>query len=132
MGLPYYITTPIYYVNDRPHIGHCYTTLLADVAARFQRLVRGATPPGLADSATSSAGAGGDEGARAVFLLTGTDEHADKVVTAAAERGLTPQAWAAQNAAEFRAAFDFLGCRYDDFIRTTEPRHKDKVVQYIA
>jgi methionyl-tRNA synthetase len=64
---PYYITTPIYYVNDRPHIGHCYTTTLADVAARAQRLI-----------------------GRDVFFLTGTDEHADKVSKAAHERGKTP------------------------------------------
>jgi methionyl-tRNA synthetase len=114
---PYYITTPIYYVNDRPHIGHCYTTLLADIAARFQRLIRGTPLP-----------AGGVPD---VFLLTGTDEHADKVVTSAAEHGVSPQAWADQNAAAFKAAFDFMGCRYDDFIRTTEPRHKEKVVRYI-
>lgn len=109
---PYYITTPIYYVNDRPHIGHCYTTLLADVAARFQRLIRGSS--------------------RDVFFLTGTDEHADKVVTSAAQHGVSPQAWADQNSAAFRAAFEFLNASYDDFIRTTEPRHKEKVVQYIS
>src|SRR3954454_13761103 len=77
---PYYLTTPIYYVNDRPHIGHCYTTLLADVAARFQRLIRGEA-----------------KGHGRVFLLTGTDEHADKVVTSAAEHAMTPQQWADQN-----------------------------------
>jgi methionyl-tRNA synthetase len=114
---PYYLTTPIYYVNDRPHIGHCYTTLLADVAARFQRLARGV--------------AKGEAGDRGVFLLTGTDEHADKVVTSAAEHGMTPQAWADRNAEEFRKAFEFLHSSHDDFIRTTEPRHKEKVPQYI-
>jgi len=112
---PYYITTPIYYVNDRPHIGHCYTTLLADIAARYQRLIRGVVP-----------------GAPGVFLLTGTDEHADKVVTSAAAHNMPPQAWADQNAAEFHKAFQFMDCRYDDFIRTTEPRHKDKVEAYIS
>ncbi len=117
---PYYITTPIYYVNDRPHIGHCYTSLLADIASRFQRLIRGTTP---------GSGPGSPD---AVFLLTGTDEHADKVVTSAAEHGFTPQAWADQNAAAFKAAFAFMGIQYDDFIRTTEPRHKTKVTQYIA
>jgi methionyl-tRNA synthetase len=117
---PYYITTPIYYVNDKPHIGHCYTTLLADVAARLQRLVRGRISP-----SPILAGHG-------VFLLTGTDEHADKVVTSAREHGVTPQAWADQNAAAFRKAFDFLNCSYDDFIRTTEPRHKAKVTEYIS
>ncbi len=109
---PYYITTPIYYVNDKPHIGHCYTTVLADVAARFQRLIRG-------DSSS-------------VFFLTGTDEHADKVVTSALEHKTTPQAWADQNAAAFKEAFAFMGVSNNDFIRTSEPRHKDKVTQYIT
>ncbi len=104
----YYITTPIYYVNDRPHIGHCYTTVVADVAARFQRLI------------------GSD-----VFFLTGTDEHADKVVTSAAEHNVTPQEWADRNAQAFKDAFAFLGCTINDFIRTTEPRHRDKVAGYI-
>jgi methionyl-tRNA synthetase len=109
---PFYITTPIYYVNDRPHIGHCYTTLVADIAARFTRLIRGADGPG-------------------VFLLTGTDEHADKVVTAAAAHGLSPQDWADRNAVEFRKAFEFMRVGFDDFIRTTEPRHKERVSGYI-
>ncbi len=104
----FYITTPIYYVNDRPHIGHCYTTLLADVAARFYRLV------------------GAD-----VFFLTGTDEHAEKVVTAAEERSLTPLEWADRNAAAFQEAFRELEFSNDDFIRTTEDRHKNKVIEYI-
>jgi methionyl-tRNA synthetase len=116
---PYYITTPIYYVNDKPHIGHCYTTLVADVAARLQRLIRGEPNP-------EGGAAGGS-----VFLLTGTDEHADKVVTSAKEHGTTPQDWADQNAAAFRKAFEFMGISNNDFIRTTESRHKDKVVQYI-
>src|SRR5690606_40216864 len=66
----WYGTTPSYYVNERPHIGHCYTTLVDDVAARFQRLIRGS--------------------GEAVFLLTGTDEHGEKVVTRAREHGVTP------------------------------------------
>lgn len=111
---PYYITTPIYYVNDRPHIGHCYTTLLADVAARFERLAR------------CGLGRCGE-----VFFLTGTDEHADKVVTSAAAHGATPQQWADRNAAEFEKAFAFLGSTHDDFIRTTQPRHKEKVSAYL-
>lgn len=105
----YYITTPIYYVNDAPHIGHCYSTLVADVAARFHRL------------------AGKD-----VFFLTGTDEHADRVATTAAERGLTPIQWATQNAEAFKNAFESLGFTHADFIRTTEDRHTEKVTQYIA
>lgn len=108
---PFYLTTPIYYVNDRPHIGHCYTTVVADVVARFHRLLRG--------------------GAGDVFLLTGTDEHADKVVTSAAAHGHTPQAWADLNADAFKKAFAFMGVSNDDFIRTTEPRHKDAVPRYL-
>ncbi|GJQ29549.1 MAG: methionine--tRNA ligase [Phycisphaerae bacterium] len=111
MPEPFYLTTPIYYVNDRPHIGHCYTTVVADVVARFERLRRGS--------------------AADVFLLTGTDEHADKVVTSAAAHGKSPQQWADQNAEEFRKAFAFMGVSNDDFIRTTEPRHRDRVPHYI-
>ncbi|MFA6044733.1 MAG: methionine--tRNA ligase [Phycisphaerales bacterium] len=112
---PYYLTTPIYYVNDRPHIGHCYTTLVADVMARYHRLWRGE-----------------EMGAPGVFFLTGTDEHADKVVTSAAANGKGPQAWADLNAAEFVKAFASIGIANDDFIRTTEPRHRDKVPGYIS
>lgn len=104
----YYVTTPIYYVNDRPHIGHCFTTTVADVVARFQRLF-----------------------GRDVFFLTGTDEHADKVVTTAAEKGMTPLQWSDINAAEFEKAFAALNISNDDFIRTTQDRHKEKVGQYI-
>ncbi len=107
----YYVTTPIYYVNDRPHIGHCYTTLLADVGARFQRMRLGRP---------------GD-----VFCLTGTDEHAEKVVQSAAKHGLSPLEWADRNAAEFRKAFDAMGFACDDFVRTTEDRHKTKASAYI-
>lgn len=104
----YYITTPIYYVNDRPHIGHCFTTTAADVAARFARLF-----------------------GRDVFFLTGTDEHADKVVTTAAEKGMTPLAWSDKNAAEFAKVFAALNISNTDFIRTTQDRHKTKVLEYI-
>jgi methionyl-tRNA synthetase len=105
---PCYITTPIYYVNDRPHIGHCYTTLLADVAARAQRML-----------------------GREVFFLTGTDEHAEKVSKAAAERGLTPLDWATRNAERFKEAFAFMGFSNDDFVRTTEARHTTRASAYI-
>ncbi len=105
---PYYITTPIYYVNDRPHIGHCYTTLIADVAARAQRLI-----------------------GRDVFFLTGTDEHAEKVVTTATEKGHTPMEWATINAERFKDAFAFMNFSNDDFVRTTEDRHKAKAAEYI-
>ena len=104
----FYVTTPIYYVNDAPHIGHCYTTLLADALARHHRLA-----------------------GRDTFFLTGTDEHAEKVVSAAAERGISPIEWADKNAAAFRAAFDEMEISCDDFIRTTEHRHTDKVREYI-
>ncbi len=117
--MPTYITTPIYYVNDRPHIGHCYTTLLADVTARFYRLLAGAPP------------ATAPQGSPDVFFLTGTDEHADKVVTSAAANNVSPIRWADQNAAEFKKAFAFMNCSNDDFIRTTEDRHKSKVLEYI-
>ncbi len=96
----FYLTTPIYYVNDEPHIGHLFTTTVADAIARAHRLA-------------------GDE----VFFLTGTDEHAAKVVDSAAERGLTAQQWSDRNAAAFRDAFAEFGIETDDFIRTSEPRH---------
>lgn len=104
----FYITTPIYYVNDRPHVGHCYTTIVADAIARFMRLA-----------------------GRDVFFLTGTDEHAEKVVESAAKHGVSPMAWADKNAAEFRKAFAFIASSHDDFIRTTEVRHTERVRRYI-
>ncbi len=108
MTEPCYITTPIYYVNDRPHIGHCYTTLLADVAARAQRLI-----------------------GRDVFFLTGTDEHAEKVSRSAAEHGVSPLEWATTNADRFKDAFAFMGFSNDDFVRTTEDRHTSRASAYI-
>jgi methionyl-tRNA synthetase len=96
----YYVTTPIYYVNDVPHIGHMYTTLACDVLARFKRL-------------------DGYE----VRFLTGTDEHGQKVQKAAAQAGMTPQAFTDKVSANFRALADTMGFSNDDFIRTTEPRH---------
>jgi len=102
-----YLTTPIYYVNDRPHLGHAYTTIAADTMARYHRLA-------------------GDD----VWLLTGTDEHGDKIAQAAAKAGVTPQALADRNSAAFRETWNALGIANDDFIRTTEPRHT-KVVQAI-
>lgn len=96
----YYVTTPIYYVNGAPHIGHAYTSVAADVIARFKRL------------------AGFD-----VFFLTGTDEHGQKVEQAAEAKGMQPQAFADAVAADFRDMYDTMDISYDDFIRTTEPRH---------
>ena len=103
----YYITTPIYYVNDVPHIGHAYTTIAADVAARFKRL------------------AGYD-----VFFLTGTDEHGVNIARVAERHHVSPQAWTDRIAGEFQTLWRRLNISNDDFIRTTEPRHA-KVVQAI-
>ncbi len=103
----FFITTPIYYVNGEPHLGHAYTTVAADAIARWQRF-RG----------------------RDVFFLTGTDEHGQKVYQTALSRGLTPQQHCDELTVPFRALFDRLLCSYDDYIRTTEPRHT-RVVQAI-
>ena len=105
----FYVTTPIYYVNDKPHLGHVYTTMVADVVARYHRLK-------------------GDD----TFFLTGVDEHAAKVSEMAAARGVTPQQWADENAAEFRGTFDKLELTYDDFVRTSSEHHKQKVTEYVA
>lgn len=109
MNERFYVTTPIYYVNDKPHIGHVYTTTIADILARYHRLA-------------------GDD----VFFLTGTDEHAAKVVESAAQNNVTPLQWADQNATAFQDTFKNLGITNNDFIRTTQQRHKDKVTEYIA
>lgn len=100
MSSSYYVTTPIYYVNDVPHIGHAYTTVAADALARYYR-VRG----------------------RKVFFLTGTDEHGQKVQRAAEAKGLTPQELCDRNAQHFRELWGRMNISYDDFIRTTEARH---------
>jgi methionyl-tRNA synthetase len=100
----FYLTTPIYYVNARPHIGHAYTTIAADVIARRHRLL-------------------GDD----TFLLTGTDEHGQKVERSAAAAGVSPQQFADQVSASFKALWDRMGITYDDYIRTTEPRHTQGV-----
>src|SRR5918911_1014819 len=96
----FYLTTPIYYVNDVPHGGHAYTTLAADALARYHRLR-------------------GDD----VWFLTGTDEHGQNVARWADEHGETPQAYVDRIASAFRRLWDHLGISYDDFIRTTEERH---------
>jgi methionyl-tRNA synthetase len=96
----FYITTPIYYINDEPHIGHAYTTVAADVLARWRRA----------------------HGER-VFFLTGTDEHGQKVARAAEARGLDPQTWTDQIVERWKATWADLDISYDDFIRTTEQRH---------
>jgi methionyl-tRNA synthetase len=100
MSEPFYVTTPIYYVNDEPHLGHAYTTILADVLARYARLA-----------------------GRETFFLTGTDEHGQKVQEAARHRDVAPQAHADEMVVRFQQAWEHLHVDYDDFIRTTEPRH---------
>ncbi|HEY3975086.1 MAG TPA: methionine--tRNA ligase [Candidatus Sulfotelmatobacter sp.] len=100
----FYITTPIYYVNARPHIGHAYTTIACDTIARRQRLL------------------GAD-----VFFLTGTDEHGQKIERAAEAAGKTPQQYADEISAQFRHLWKRMGISNDDFIRTTEERHKKRV-----
>jgi len=101
----FYVTTPIYYVNDVPHIGHAYTTVAADVLARWYRL----------------------KGYR-VHFLTGMDEHGEKVAKTAAEKGMTPQEWCDHMAPHFQAMLELLDISNDDFIRTTEERHVRGVV----
>ena len=101
MATPYYITTPIYYVNDDPHIGHAYTTLACDVLARFKRMD------------------GYD-----VHFLTGTDEHGQKVEKAAAAAGVDPQSFTDRVSQNFRELASRMNFSHDDFIRTTEDRHK--------
>ncbi len=104
----FYITTPIYYVNDVPHIGHAYTTVAADVLARYWRL-RG----------------------RDVFFLTGLDEHGQKVQLAAAQAGIDPQTHCDKLAPQFQALWKRLNISNDAFIRTTDPPHKSIVQRYL-
>ncbi|MEG1337554.1 methionine--tRNA ligase [Cetobacterium sp.] len=104
MSKNFYVTTPIYYVNGDPHVGSAYTTIAADVIAKYKKSM------------------GFD-----VFFLTGTDEHGQKVEEAAKTRGLTPQAWTDSMAPRFIEMWKALDINYTDFIRTTEPRHKDAV-----
>ena len=97
----FYVTTPIYYVNGAPHIGHAYTSVAADVLARWKRL-------------------DGHE----VFFLTGTDEHGQKVEKAAHDAGVAPQEFADRISQQFQGLSTLMGLSNDDFIRTTEERHK--------
>jgi methionyl-tRNA synthetase len=105
----FFLTTPIYYVNDAPHVGHAYTTVNADAIARWHRLA-------------------GDE----VFFMTGTDEHGAKVAESAAEHGMEPKDWADRTAARFADAWRGLDIAYDDFIRTSEPRHYRAVQEFLT
>jgi methionyl-tRNA synthetase len=104
-----YITTPIYYVNDVPHIGHAYTTIIADTLARYSRL------------------AGMD-----TFFLTGTDEHGQKIAQSAEARGRTPQEYADEVSGKFKALWDDFDISYDKYIRTTDDYHKEGVQKAFA
>lgn len=105
----FYVTTPIYYVNDEPHIGHAYTTVLADILTRFHRLM-------------------GQE----TFFLTGVDEHGQKVQEAARQRGIDPQTHCDEMVVRYQSLWKRLEIRNDDFIRTTQERHKKIVYEFIA
>ncbi|HVZ18085.1 MAG TPA: methionine--tRNA ligase [Terriglobales bacterium] len=104
MDSKFYITTPIYYVNARPHIGHAYTTIVCDTIARRQRMM-----------------------GKDTYFLTGTDEHGFKIERAAQAQSITPQQLADNVSNAFKATWDRMEITYNDFIRTTEPRHKTRV-----
>ncbi|MGL9718108.1 MAG: methionine--tRNA ligase [Wolbachia sp.] len=101
----FYITTPIYYVNDKPHIGHAYTSLICDVTARFMKLA-----------------------GKNVKFTTGTDEHGQKIEKAAKAKGMQPKEFTDEVSVSFRKLAEFMNFQYDDFIRTTEDRHEKAVV----
>lgn len=105
----YYFTTPIYYVNAKPHIGHAYTTILCDTFARFHRFMGETT-----------------------YFLTGTDEHGEKIEKTAKEAGMEPLAYVDTIVPRFKELWETLDIRYDDFIRTTEERHTNVVRQVLS
>jgi methionyl-tRNA synthetase len=105
----FYVTTPIYYINAEPHLGHTYTTVIADTLARFHR-------------------ARGD----ATFLVTGTDEHGDKIAEAAAAAGVSPRAYADRISPIFRDTWDQCGILYDHFLRTTDADHERTVQEFLS
>jgi len=106
--MPFYVTTPIYYVNAEPHLGHAYSTIAADVLARHRR-----------------------QRGEDVFFLTGTDEHGEPVAQAAERQGLTPQQLVDQNAPRFREMGERIGASNDFFIRTTDPEHVARVQEVV-
>ena len=106
----FYVTTPIYYVNDAPHIGHAYTTVAADAICRWHR-----------------------QRGESVWFLTGTDEHGEKVLRTAEAAGVTPQQWADRLVAEhWKPVLETLDVSNDDFIRTTERRHEARVQKFLT
>ena len=101
----FYITTPVFYVNDIPHIGHAYTLVVSDVFARWQR-----------------------QSGKDTFFLSGTDEHGLKVLRAAEEKNMTPQGWAdLMVKTAWKPLLDLMHISNDDFVRTTESRHRERV-----
>lgn len=109
MKKTYYLTTPIYYVNGKPHIGHAYTSILCDTFARFRRML-----------------------GEPVFYITGTDEHGIKVQKAALEKGKDPKVFVDEIAPQFKELWQILGIQYDHFIRTTDDYHKQTVQKVLA
>ena len=108
MSKKFYITTPIYYTSQAPHVGTAYTTIAADVLARYYR----------------------SQG-RDVFFLTGTDEHGEKIAQTAEEKNKKPQEFVDEIAELYKKAWKKLNISYDDFIRTTEERHKKGVAKFL-
>src|ERR687895_326392 len=106
--MAYYVTTPIYYVNGEPHLGHAYTTLACDILARHMRQR-------------------GEE----VFFLTGTDEHGEPVAQAAEREGVSPRELADRNAQRFRDLIPLIDVSIDFFIRTSDERHKERVQAFM-
>ena len=106
----FYVTTPIYYVNDKPHAGHAYTTIIADIFARYHRKIKGKDN---------------------VFFLTGTDEHGSKVAKSAKSHNLSPQEFADVISEEYKKLWKDLDISYDEFFRTTDPRHEKVVQDYL-
>lgn len=104
----FYLTTPIYYVNDVPHLGHAYTCVASDYIARFRRLQ-----------------------GRTVHFLTGTDEHGQKILRTAESKGISPKEWTDQIVPRWTEVWDALRISYDDFIRTTEARHEGPVQRFV-
>ena len=106
----FYLTTPIYYVNDAPHIGHAYTTVAGDVLTRWHR-----------------------QKGESVWFLTGTDEHGQKVLNTASSNGVSPQEWCDRLVeSAWKPNWEHLNIAYDDFIRTTEPRHMERVQRFLS
>ena len=104
----FYVTTPIFYVNDKPHIGHAYTIIIADILARWHRL-------------------NGDD----VFFLTGTDEHGEKIQKTAETKGIAPKQFVDEVVVKYKEAWKRLNISYNKFIRTTDREHEEAVNKFI-